>query len=150
MICMAQDAVFDNSLFGRDRLRPWMPVVMWAVVIFFLSTSAFGAEYTALWIEPVLRWLLPSASVHTIEVMHYAVRKLAHFTEYGILFLLLIRGPMRGHTLLALGVCLAYAMLDEGHQIFVPDRTASLYDVGLDCSGALFSHFLSSGVAELV
>ncbi|SRR5579875_434401 len=147
---MAQDVVFGNSLFGRDKLRAWLPVAIWAVVIFFLSTSAFGAQYTSLWIEPVLRWLLPSASAHTIDVMHYAIRKLAHFTEYGILFLLLIRGPMRGHALWALGVCLAYAMLDEGHQIFVPDRTASLYDVALDCSGALFSHFLSSGVAELV
>lgn len=120
------------------------------MVIFVLSTSFFGAQETASWIDPVLRWFLPSASAHTIDVLHYAIRKLAHFTEYGILFLLLIRGPMRGHTLLALGACAAYAMLDEGHQIFVPDRTASLYDVALDFSGALFSHFLSTGVAELV
>ncbi len=150
MASMAQGAVFDISGDGREKLHAWLPVAIWAGMIFVLSTSYFGAQDTGAWIEPVLRWFLPAASPHTIEVMHYAVRKLAHFTEYGILFLLLIRGPMRGHTLLALAACAAYAMLDEGHQIFVPDRTPSLYDVALDCSGALFTHFLSSGVAELI
>jgi VanZ family protein len=150
MASMAQSAILDTGGLGREKLRAWLPVVIWAAIIFVLSTSYFGAQFTGEWIEPVLRWFFPAASAHSIEVMHYAIRKLAHFTEYGILFLLLIRGPMRGHTLLALAACAAYAMLDEGHQIFVPDRTPSLYDVALDCSGALFSHFLSSGMAELV
>ncbi len=110
----------------------------------------FGAEQTGSLIEPALRWLLPWASVPTIETLHFSIRKLAHFTEFGILFLLLIRGPMRGRTILALTVCAAYALLDEGHQIFVPDRTPSFYDVALDFSGALFSHFLHTGFAELI
>jgi VanZ family protein len=134
----------------RESLKTCLPVAAWALLIFILSTSSFSAQETGWWIEPILRWLLPSASLHTIEVMHYAIRKLAHFTEYGILFLLLIRGPMRGHAVLALAACAAYAMLDEGHQMFVPDRTASFYDVALDFSGALFSHFVHSGVAELI
>jgi VanZ family protein len=133
-----------------DRLKPWLPVIAWAVMISILSTSAFSAQETGSWIEPILQWLMPSASLHTIEVMHYAIRKLAHFTEYGILFLLLIRGPMRGRAALALVVCAVYALLDEGHQMFVPDRTASVYDVALDFSGALFSHFVNSGIAELI
>lgn len=127
-----------------------MPVAAWAILIFFFSTSLFSAQDTGSFIEPVLRWMLPWASFQTIEVMHYSIRKAAHFTEYGILFLLLIRGPMRGHTLMALAACAAYALLDEGHQMFVPERTASMYDVALDFSGALFSHFVSSGVAELI
>jgi VanZ family protein len=138
----------DNG--SHERLKAWLPVATWALVIFILSTSKFSAQETGEWIEPVLRWLLPSASYHTIEVMHYSIRKLAHFTEYGILFLLLIRGPMRGRVGMALAACAVYAMLDEGHQIFVPDRTASVYDVALDFSGALFSHFVSSGIAELI
>ena len=89
----------------------------------------------------MLRWLMPWAGLHTIQSMHFGIRKLAHFTEYGILFLLLIRGPMRGHAVLALAACALYALLDEGHQNFVPNRTASYYDVALDCSGALFSQF---------
>ena len=134
----------------RSRLNTWVPVAAWAILIFMLSTSHFGAEQTGAWIEPMLRWLFPWAGLDAIRAMHFAIRKLAHFTEYGILFLLLIRGPMRGHAALALIACALYALLDEGHQSFVPDRTASFYDVALDCSGALFTHFLHSGIAELV
>jgi hypothetical protein len=134
----------------RPWLNTWGPVAAWAILIFTLSTSHFGAEQTGAWIEPILRWLMPSASLDAIRSMHFAIRKLAHFTEYGILFLLLIRGPMRGHAALALVACALYALLDEGHQSFVPDRTASFYDVALDCSGALFTHFMHSGIAELI
>jgi VanZ family protein len=134
----------------RSWLNTWLPVAAWAILIFIMSTSHFGAEQTGQWIEPILRWLMPAASLETIRTMHFAIRKLAHFTEYGILFLLLIRGPMRGHAVLALAACVLYALLDEGHQSFVPDRTASFYDVGLDCSGALFTLFLYNGVAEMI
>jgi VanZ family protein len=41
-------------------------------------------------------------------------------------------------------------MVDEGHQLFVPGRGASFYDVALDSSGALFSNFLTMAIAELV
>jgi len=134
----------------RSRLSTWLPVAAWAILIFLFSTSHFGAEQTGAWIEPMLRWLMPWAGLHTIQSMHFGIRKLAHFTEYGILFLLLIRGPMRGHAVLALTACALYALLDESHQSFVPNRTSSYYDVALDCSGALFSNFLHNGIAELV
>jgi VanZ family protein len=51
---------------------------------------------------------------------------------------------------LALMLCVVYALTDEGHQVFVPGRTASLYDVALDSTGALFSHFLTAAIAEIV
>jgi VanZ family protein len=141
---------FGLDAHAHPKLWSWLPAAAWAILIFFLSTSLFTAQETGSWIEPILGWLMPWATVQTIEVMHYGIRKLAHFTEYGILFLLLIRGPMRGHAVIALAVCAAYAMLDEGHQMLVPERTASLYDVALDFSGALFSHFMSVGLTELV
>jgi VanZ family protein len=134
----------------NPKLKTWLPVIAWALLISFASTSMFGAEQTGALIVPILRWLMPWVSVPTINMLHYSIRKLAHFTEFGVLFLLLIRGPMRGRTVLALTVCAAYALLDEGHQLFVPDRTSSLYDVALDFSGALFSHFVHTGFAELI
>jgi VanZ family protein len=129
-------------------LTDWGPVVAWTVILFTLSTSVFSAANTSRFFVPVLRWLLPSASTATILLIHGLIRKAAHFANYAILFWLLIRGPMAGRPYVALGLCVAYAMLDEGHQIFVPGRTASLYDVALDSSGALFSRFLNAAVAE--
>ena len=66
-----------------------------------------------------------------------------------MLFWLLVRGPMAGRPQLALLACAIYAFGDEGHQMFVVGRTASLYDVALDFSGALFSRFLHLALIEI-
>jgi VanZ family protein len=131
-------------------LGEWIPVLLWGALIFTLSTSAFSAANTAKVIDPLLRWSIPGITAATVEVCHMLVRKCAHFTEYGILFWLLVRGPMKDRPYLALLLCVLYALSDEGHQIFVPGRTASLYDVALDSTGALFSHFLTTAIGEIV
>ena len=131
-------------------LWEWVPVILWGALIFTLSTSAFSAANTAKVIDPLLRFMIPGISRASVDVGHMLVRKLAHFTEYGILFWLLIRGPMAERPYLALMLCIVYALTDEGHQVFVPGRTASLYDVALDSTGALFSHFLTTAIAEIV
>lgn len=130
-------------------LSEWLPVIVWGVVIFTLSTSAFSAANTARFIDPILAWLLPGISGAAREVAHALIRKSAHFIEYAILFVLLIRGPMEGRPYLALLLCVAYALLDEGHQMLVPGRTASLYDVALDSTGATFGGFLRSAAHEI-
>jgi VanZ family protein len=127
----------------------WAPAIIWMLGLFMLSTSFFSASNTSKIIEPLLQWFFPTASVATITLLHALIRKAAHFTNYAILFWLLIRGPLRGRPYLALGCCVLYAMLDEGHQIFVPGRGASLYDVALDSSGALFSRFLNLAVEDV-
>jgi VanZ family protein len=131
-------------------LREWIPVILWGALIFTLSTSAFSAANTGRIIDPILRWLIPGISLPFVDVSHMLIRKTAHFTEYGILFWLLVRGPMKERPYLALMLCVVYALTDEGHQVFVPGRTASLYDVALDSTGALFSHFLTTAIAEIV
>jgi VanZ family protein len=129
-------------------LTAWVPAIVWVGVIYVLSTSMFSAANTSRFIEPVLRWLAPAAAAATISMVHGLIRKAAHFTNYVILFWILIRGPMAGRPYAALGLCVLQAFLDEGHQIFVPGRTASLYDVALDSSGALFGRFLNAAIAE--
>jgi VanZ family protein len=131
------------------KWRNWTPAVLWVALLFILSTSLFSAANTAKIIVPVLHWILPGASAATLTTLHVLIRKAAHFTNYGILFWLLIRGPLYGRPYTALGICVCYALLDEGHQMFVPGRGPSLYDVALDSSGALFSRFLHAAVSDL-
>jgi VanZ family protein len=134
------------------RERPWLkwlPVLLWAVIIFCFSTSIFSAENTSRIIDPILRFLMPWASAATIALWHGLVRKAAHFTNYAILFWLLVSGPLRTRPYAAFVLCIVYAMLDETHQIFVPGRTPTLYDVALDSTGALFSRFLHAAVVEV-
>ena len=138
-----------DSETGRHPASGWWPVILWCALIFTLSTSAFSAANTDRVIDPIVRFFMPGISPASLAITHMLARKSAHFTEYGILFWLLVRGPMAGRPYTALAVCVAYAMLDECHQIFVPGRTPSLYDVALDSTGALFSRFLNAAISEV-
>jgi VanZ family protein len=143
-------AVAMNSGEPIERsLTKWTPVVAWAIIIFVFSTSYFSAENTSRFIDPILRFFMPGASAVTIALAHGFVRKAAHFTNYAILFWLLVSGPLRGRPYFVFGLCVFYALLDEGHQLFVPSRGPSLYDVALDSTGALFSRFLHTAVVEI-
>ena len=74
------------------------------------------------------------------KIEHY-IRKLAHFSLYlivGILTMSLmctfdLKNVKRIFISLAIGVF--YAMSDEFHQAFIPDRTASIFDVFIDSCG---------------
>ena len=143
-------AVAVNSRESIERSwTKWMPVLAWALIIFGFSTSYFSAENTSKIIDPILRFLMPGASAATIALGHGFVRKAAHFTNYAILFWLLVSGPMRARPYRAFGICVIYALLDEGHQMFVPNRGPSLYDVCDPLTGALFSRFLHAAVIEI-
>ena len=124
-------------------LRAWLPAILWAGVIFTLSTDTFSAYHTGSVIEPILRWLVPFLSVDSIDQIHSFIRKTAHFTEYFIFFLLLYRGIRAGRTgwrwtwgMGAWFVAAVYSCLDEIHQSLVASRTASPWDSLLDSTGA--------------
>jgi len=136
----------------RARLRPprvpawlhaWWPALLWAGVIFSMSTDSFSSEHTASVFEPILRWLDPSLTANQFELIHHIIRKCAHFTEYFIFCLLLFRG-VRGDRkgwrwrwgVAALFCAAGYSVLDEIHQAFVASRTASAHDSLLDSIGA--------------
>ena len=124
-------------------LRNWWPAMLWAASIFVFSTGLFSAANTASIIYPILLWLFPHASDAALDAAHFYVRKSAHLSEYFLLSLLVLRGFRAGRpgwrwtwALATLGVAAAYASLDEFHQSFVPSRTASIYDVMIDVTGA--------------
>ena len=142
-------AKLSDPAVQSNALRAWIPALAWATALFILSTTLFSSDNTGKIIDPIVRWFLPSALASTINLTHMLVRKVAHFTDYAILFWLLYRGPLRSRPYVALGLCVLYAMTDETHQIFVPGRTPSIYDVALDSTGALFSRFLNAAIAEL-
>jgi VanZ family protein len=127
-------------------LRAWWPALVWACLIFTLSTDTFSSEHTATLFSPLIHWLFPRLTRDQFELVHHLIRKSAHLTEYFIFCLLLYRG-VRGNRkgwrwtwgIAALSVAAGYSILDEIHQAFVASRTASPYDSLLDSIGAFFA-----------
>ena len=139
----------------RDRQRPvylqlrvvltWAITFAWAGNITFLSTGSFGGSVTG-WL---LQALLSSLHIHlanpTFVVIHFLLRKLAHLTEYGMFGLFLyhsftfrqLKSWNTRSAFSAVVVAGLFSLTDEYHQSFVPGRTASIVDCGIDTFGAL-------------
>jgi hypothetical protein len=116
----------------------WGPV--WAMMIVMFVASAqpkFGpptAEPAAIYFSGALP-IFPG-------IWDLLIKKSAHMIAFGLLALLNMRAllawnsSLKGAAYLAIVLAVGYAMLDEFHQAFVPGRSASGLDVGLDFVGA--------------
>ena len=139
-------------------VKYWLPVVGWMFLMFGWSTDLMSAEHTSRFLEPFLRWLSPDISNATIALIHLAVRKAAHLSEYAVLAVFLARlisfqlSETTGILPLVVAfVCaVAFAAADEFHQSFVPSRTASGYDVAIDSFGAIVGVIIYDSLARRV
>jgi VanZ family protein len=127
-------------------IRFWLPVLLWAALIFWGSTDLLSEGQTSRIIGPVLRWLVPDLSDDAVGRVQFGLRKLGHIVEYAILGMLLYRAfrqPERPegwswrHAGLAFAATVAYAVSDELHQAMVPTRHGSAWDVLIDAVGAV-------------
>jgi VanZ family protein len=107
----------------RHRLLDEAPVILWAALIYYLSS-------------------LPQLS-HI--PMPYHLDKLAHAIVYGVLAVTAFRALYhqrrfealkRNAGMLALLFVLLYGVADELHQQFVPGRVSSMLDLAADVAGA--------------
>ena len=138
----ARDDVAASSSW-RSRLWRYAPLAGWIGFIFFASTGAMSASNTSRIIAPLFRWLFPAITEAQLLLVHFTVRKTAHFTEYAILALLAARAfiPSMRHALrrrwfvVALALVAVVALLDEYHQSFNAARTGTIRDSLIDISG---------------
>jgi VanZ family protein len=102
-------------MYSTRLLSTWAPVVLWAGLIFGLSSVPNLGTDLGTW--------------------DLVLRKLGHFGEYVVLGLLLVRSLGREPLAAAAGI--AYAGTDELHQHFVGGRHAAFRDVAIDSAGVL-------------
>ena len=128
------------------RLSYWVPAICIALMISGFSTDAFSSDNTSRILIPLLHWLFPFASQHTLALLHTGIRKSAHLTEFGMLSYAVLWGIRAGRpgwrfqwALISLLIAVSYACLDEWHQSFVPMREARVGDVLIDSAGALLA-----------
>ena len=118
------NAPSPSPLGGRSQraqtLTLWVPPVVWAGLIFYLSS-------------------LPGS---TLPSPFFTADKLFHLGVYAMLGFLVARAlgyygwARRFVMVLSVLICFLYALSDEFHQSFVPDRTSSFMDVAADTVGA--------------
>ncbi|MFA5107446.1 MAG: VanZ family protein [Patescibacteria group bacterium] len=108
----------------KTRLSIWLPPIIWAAVIYLLSS-------------------FPSLTVEALGTWDYFFRKIWHMIEYAVLAVLFVRlGIERNQadrTVYIISVLGAffYAVTDEWHQTFVTGRVGTPTDVGIDSLGAI-------------
>jgi VanZ family protein len=156
---MAGSLVSAPSNRSRGRLihvaSAWIPVLVCVLVIASESTVYFGADHTT---GPLQRFFEFLFQRHFTQPewwrLHLIIRKGGHFTGYGILSLSWFRAfwmtwplgndldrRLRIHSLAMLGTLLV-ASGDEFHQTFLANRSGSVWDVLVDCSGGLMMQLL--------
>lgn len=145
----------------------WVITVLWMVFIFGMSAQSGdeSGKTSGKVVDKIAETVVPGFSAMTEaekeavrSELSFPVRKLAHFTEYGILGTLLtlsIVFSLRktsvtlGKSAIAAGVGILYAISDEMHQKFVSGRAAMLTDVLIDGSGAVAGCAIASLVLLL-
>ena len=130
----------------------WAPPLLWGLAVLVMSGN-FGSGANT---KYVLRWLLSWFVVlkpAQLNLINFYVRKTGHLLAYGIMYFLWFRA-LRQHVdyeprrafLWALGFCLIFASMDEGHQWLYPSRGSSIGDVILDMSGAGLAALITCAV----
>ena len=132
-------------------------VVFWAAVIWMLGGGGFSHSDTSRIIGPLLEWLFPGIDAVDKRSWLRFIRKAAHVGEYAIFAVLVLRLTLflGGRKLLstagvAVGATLLLALLDEGRQGLLGNRTGSVFDVGLDVTGGLFGLAIAVSLATLI
>lgn len=78
-----------------------------------------------------------------INKLNYPIRKLAHFSIYFLLGIIIYQLVNCFHVkhkfLITILICFLYATGDEVHQLFVTGRSSRILDVFIDTSGSIVS-----------
>lgn len=139
----------ESAVKAGEFVRIWLPVVLWAAFIFFMSARtgddlSHGDGFFSL----VKRWL-SDVQAAVLGPGVDLVSSLGHFCEYLVFGVLLTRavGVDRERSLAvsfaaAVIAASAYGVTDELHQLFVPGRMCDPADWLVDTVGAAMGSLL--------
>nr|MBP3258908.1 VanZ family protein [Bacilli bacterium] len=119
-------------------------VIIWMIVIFMFSS--YNGNISSMQSDGIVVML--ARLIHytgDIDILRVIVRKMAHFTEYLILGILVINAckynSIKDMIKLSILICILYACTDEIHQLFIQGRGGRIFDVLIDTLGSLTGIF---------
>lgn len=127
-----------------QKFLAWLALLVWMSVIFYFSHQSGDAsmQLSDGILDSFKSLFQNFLDYHTLS---YIVRKIAHFTEYFILGLLIYhlvkqyRGISKTEIIWMILFCVIYAMSDEFHQVFIGGRSPKVFDVIIDSLGSSLS-----------
>lgn len=117
-------------------------VILWMIFIFVMSSfDATSSSNQSNFIVDIITSII---NIKDTELLSFIIRKLAHFTEYFILGILVINLITKydKKIIIAILLCIIYATSDEIHQIFVPGRSCQITDIMIDSLGSIMGVYL--------
>lgn len=127
-------------------------VAIWMIIIFIMSS--FDSVESSNQSNFIVDIIANIFKIENIELLSFIIRKLAHFTEYLILGLLVAnmftKNNINNLYLISIILCIIYATSDEIHQIFVPGRACQLRDILIDSIGSIIGIYLYKLINEKI
>ena len=112
-------------------------VILWMILIFIMSSfSGNDSSNQSNFIVDIISNIF---NINNIELLSLIIRKLAHFTEYFILGILVYNMiyNLNKKKYISIIICILYAISDEIHQLFVIGRSCKFIDILIDSCGSI-------------
>lgn len=132
----------------KKKWLRWSLVLIWMIVIFMFSNqNGNQSNQNNRFIVDILKSIGFNLDTIMGSADNYIIRKLAHMTEYFILFNLIYNAIYEDYKfvkalIVGLIFTFIYASSDEFHQSFIPGRGPSFHDVMIDTGGGSIALFL--------
>ena len=131
---------------NKRVIIPWILLIGWMIIIFYMSNQP--GEVSSKQSELVVRifqFIGINLTEKLGELATFIVRKVAHFSEYFILYCLMFNVlrfylNKKGLKFYCLILVFLYACSDEIHQYFIPGRAMAFKDVLIDTSGGVIAY----------
>ena len=142
----------------KIKILSWSLVILWMGLIFFFShqpateSSKLSSGITEAIVDVVNIIAPDNDLISNQESINFIIRKGAHFGVYLILGLLVYKGLIYSNIskhkviILAVLICILYAISDEIHQLFISGRSGQVSDVLLDSAGGLVGVLLMNAI----
>lgn len=144
-------------LSAKSILWYWGPAILMLVLIGIESSDLMSSAHTSGVLLPLLRAIFRNLPLERLEEFHAVIRKAGHVVGYGLLSWFLFRAwwgtarpeaeqPMRSwqprFAVFGFAGAALVAIADELHQMTIPSRGGSWWDVALDSFAALIAQWL--------
>lgn len=126
-----------------NKKLKWFLLIAWMCIIFWFSHQpSIQSDEQSYLVISMLRTIGINFNSVFGELSNFVIRKLGHFTEYFILYVLFYNVlkeyfKFKSSILLSIVFVFLYACSDEFHQLFIIGRDGSIKDVILDTSGGM-------------